>query len=212
VVTAPGWHRPPRVRHFSGLTGFRVGVFNRNGVDKALQVHLIFANSMKHKSLLLFASFVCTLMAMSTGAAPEEPLQNPALKRFYSELRNVFRKHYPQATSHLLKESIHFEHDTRLFIVHEPLKTGEWQDPWETRGPEPGGILCEINLVKGKYQGAAVVPQTFDKRYFTVLLMAPYASKHDVHLYIHLSYPPRVNGEFLKEFTDLANNFEKYLD
>jgi len=68
-------------------------------------------------------------MAASARAAEDEPLQNPALKRFYSELRTLFRKHYPKATSHLLKDKIHFEHDTRVFIVHEPLKTGEWQDP-----------------------------------------------------------------------------------
>ena len=127
-----------------------------------------------HKPWLLLLSFVCALMAAPTRAAEDETLQNPALERFYSELRTLFRKHYPKATSHLLKDKIHFEHDTRVLIVHEPLKTGEWQDPRETRGPKPGGILCDITLQKGQYQGAAVVPQTFDKRYFKVLSLLPW--------------------------------------
>ncbi len=166
----------------------------------------------KHTPWLLLLSFVCALMAAPTRAAEDEPLQSPVLKRFYSELRTLFRKHYPKATSHLLKDKIHVEHDTRFFIVHEAYKTGEWQDPWEERGPKLGGILCDITLQKGQYQGAAVAPQTFDKRYFTVLLMAPYSPKRDVHLYVHLSYPGNVSSDFLKEFTDLVNGFEKYVD
>src|SRR5436190_2846171 len=94
------------------------------------------------KASLLLLSFVCSLMAASANAAEEEPLQNPALKRLYSELRRLFHKHYPKVTSHLLKDKIHFEQDTRVFIVHEGNMGGEWQDPWETRGPKPGGILC----------------------------------------------------------------------
>ena len=117
-----------------------------------------------------------------------------------------------KATSHLLKDQIHFEHDTRVFLVHEPLKTGDWQDPRETRGPKPGGILCEITLQKGEYRGAAVVPQTFDKRYFKVLVMASYSPKRDVHIYVHLSYPGNVSTDFLKEFADLVNGFETYVD
>jgi len=166
----------------------------------------------KHTPWLLLLSLVCALVAVPTRAVELETLHNPALERFYSELRTLFRKHYPKATSHLLKDKIHFEHDTRVFIVHEAYKTGEWQDPWEERGPKPGGILCDITLQKGQYQGAAVAPQTFDKRYFKVLLMAPYSSKRDVHLYVHLSYPGNVSTDFLKEFTDLVNGFEKYVD
>jgi hypothetical protein len=152
------------------------------------------------------------LVLAPARAADDEALQNPKLKRFYSELQTLFRKHYPKATSHLLKDKIHFEHGTRIFIVHEPLMTGEWQDPWETRGPKPGGILCDITLQKGPYQGQAVVPQTFDKRYFKSLLAAPYSSKHDAHLEIHLSYPRNVSDDFLKQFTELVNDFGKYVD
>jgi len=169
-------------------------------------------NMTKLNFVPLVVSFLFALIAAPTSAAEGETLQNPALERFYSELRTLFRKHYPKATSHLLKDQIHFEHDTHVFLVHEPLKTGDWQDPRETRGPKPGGILCDITLRKGEYRGAAVVPQTFDKRYFKVLVMASYSPKRDVHLYVHLSYPGNVGTDFLKEFADLVNGFEKYVD
>jgi hypothetical protein len=159
---------------------------------------------------------LASLLVFAPGVNGEDDeqvaLENPALKRLYSELRMVVRKYYPKATSHLLKDKIHFEHDTRIFIVHEPTKSGEWQDPWETRGPKPGGILCDMSFQKGPYQGAAVVPQTFDKRYFKVLLLAPYSARRDAHLLIHLSYPGNTSGEFLKEFTRLVNDFEKQVD
>ena len=103
-------------------------------------------NMTKLNFVLLVVSFLFALIASPATAADQKPLHNPAMKRFYSELQTLFRKHYPKATSHLLKDQIHFEHDTRVFLVHEPLKTGDWQDPRETRGPKPGGILCDITL------------------------------------------------------------------
>ena len=164
-----------------------------------------------------FASFALWVVVIAfvqgaSGADGEPSLENPALKRLYSELRMVVRKYYPQATSHLLGDKIHFEHDTRIFIVHEPTKGGEWQDPWETRGPKPGGILCEITFQKGRYQGAAVVPQTFDKRYFKLLMLAPYSAKQDAHLLVHLSYPGNTSGQFLKEFTQVLDDLDQHFN
>ena len=165
----------------------------------------------KHNVWPLLIALLGILFSSPAPAAEDEALQNPTLKGFYTELRTLFRKHYPKATSHLLKDKIHFEFETRVFIVHEPLKTGEWQDPWETRGPKPGGILCDITLQKGPYRGQAFVPQTFDRRYFKSLLAATYSSKHDAHLEVHLSYPRNVSDEFLKQFTELVNDFGKYV-
>jgi len=151
-------------------------------------------------------------ITLPARAGDDAALQNPAIKRFYSELKTLFRKQYPKATSHLLKDSIHFESDTRVFIVHEATMTGDWQDPWETRGPKPGGILCDIRLQNGKYQEQAVTPQTFDTRYFKILLLVPYSDKHDEHIVVQLSYPRNVKEDFLRQFTELVNEFGKYVD
>jgi hypothetical protein len=165
-----------------------------------------------NKKLVMISAVFLMLVAARATEVDRESLQNPVLKPFYSELQSLFRKYYPDATSHLLRDKIHFEHDTRLFIVHEPWMTGEWQDPWEERGPKRGGILCDITLQQGKYQGQATVPQTFDKRYFKVLLLVGYSAKQDAHVHVLLSYPANVRDDFLKEFTGLVNNFPKYVE
>jgi hypothetical protein len=151
--------------------------------------------------------------ANAPGRATEgEQLRNSAIKQFYWELQAVFRKHYPKVTHHWLGDKIHFECDTQVFIVHEPRKTGEWQGPSEERGPKSGGILCDMTLQKGEYRGQASVPRTLDRPYFKVLLMAPYSSKQDAHLKSHLCYPQGVSADFLKQFTELANDFGKYVE
>ena len=135
----------------------------------------------------------------------------PDINGLYSQVRQIVRRHYPEATFHQLNDKIYFEHDTRIFVIHEPLKTGEWQAPSEERGPKIHGILGDIEIRPGKYQGAALVPQSFDKRYFTVYLMAPYSERLDAHLYIHIKYPRRVSEGFLKQLTEVLNDFEKYV-
>ena len=137
----------------------------------------------------------------------------PALKRLYSEVRRLARDYYPKVTSHVLKHKIHFEHDTRIFIVHIPDMGGDWQDPSEERGPNKAGILCDMELRPGDYGGTAPLPATFDRHYYKVLVIAPYSKKYDCYLYAHLYYPANavVSPKFLKQFQDLINDFEKHL-
>lgn len=168
-----------------------------------------------HRARYLVLGILALLLGFdetSAKANDDAPLPNPALKPLYGGLESLFRKHYPKATSHLLKDTIHFEYDTRIFIVHEATLTGEWQSPMETRGPKPGGILCDIRLEKGEYQGQAVVPQVFDKRYFKIQMLAPYSKTKGVHLIVQLYFPRDVKEDFLKQFTDLVNDFENHLD
>ena len=126
---------------------------------------------------------------------------------FYSNVRKLVRRYYPQATSHLLANKIHFEYDTRVFVVHEPSKNGQWQDPWEQRGPKRHGILGEIEFRRGRYGGAAGAPQVFEKPYFHILFLAPYSEECDCYLYTHLSYPPTTDQKFLKEFRTTVESF-----
>jgi len=149
---------------------------------------------------------------MSVYAQNADTLHDPRLEQIYSSVQRIVIHHYPTATYHLLKNKIHFEDNTRLFIIHVPLKTGEWQDPWEERGPRKGGILGTIELRDGEYTGAAMVPQMFDRFYYSIILMAPYSRKHDCHLYVHLYVPKHQSKpEFTKELTEMVNAFESKL-
>lgn len=90
--------------------------------------------------------------------------------------------------------------------------SNEWQDAHETIGPQRGGVVGNMDLRSRKYLGAAAVPQTFDKRYFTSLVMAPYSDARDAHLYTYLLYPADARRAFLSEFTDLVTRFADYLN
>ena len=168
------------------------------------------------RHVYLCAILIVLLGALMVRAEDAERSATPtfASERFYQDVRQLVRQHYPDATSHRLGNKVHFEHDTRIFVVHDALKTGEWQDPREERGPRKNGVYCDIWFRKGAYGGAATVPQTFDKRYFTVLLLAPYSSKLDGHLYVHLKLPGngRAPEGFEEQATALINGFEKYAD
>src|SRR5262245_15575046 len=117
---------------------------------------------------------LCCLLAVS-GRAAADDASKPDLKPLLREVRTLVEKHYPKAEVTMKDRTIHFEFNTRKYMIHEPLLTGEWQDAHEELGPQKSGIYGDIELGTGVYGGQAVVPQSFDKRYFTLLLMAPYS-------------------------------------
>lgn len=156
------------------------------------------------RSLLVLLFVLLSSMASSLRAAPD------ALEDFHKALRKVFVKHYPEIKATTEDGTVRLDWRTRIFMIHHPLKTGEWQDASEQRGPQKGGIYCEIIAQPGPYQGAAVVPQTFDEHYFSLLLLAPYNKRLDQHLHVRLSYPADVNKEFLKTFREAVGRFGEY--
>ncbi len=150
---------------------------------------------------------LCALLTGETGASDQnEGSAAPVLRHLYSSLQPVFQRYYPTVKSALTSTGIEFEHDTRMFLIHVPLKTGEWQEAREIKGPNRRGILCHIGLVEGKYNGAAMLPQTFNDRYFETLVMAVARPDESAYLYIHLSYPHLVDARFQQEFHETLKN------
>ncbi len=128
-----------------------------------------------------------------------------------NEVRKVVHPYYPKAEITLKGQTIHFEFNTRKFMIHEPTKNGEWQDAHEEPGPQRGGIDGDLELRAGPYLGQAMVPQAFDMRYFTLLVMAPYEKKLDRHLYVHLKFPRDASPKFLQEFQRVVNDFGRFV-
>ena len=131
----------------------------------------------------------------------------PTLQRVHSLLDPVFQRHFPKVTSTVTAEGVHFEADTRGFLIHLPLLTGEWQEAREIKGPNRNGILCDIRWGEGKYDGQALLPQTFDDRYFKTLVMVVPPPGQNGYLHVRLSYPDGVNPLFMKEFADQLDGF-----
>jgi hypothetical protein len=147
----------------------------------------------------------------SDESAANSPAPRYDLTMLHAELGRVVQRHYPGCTSHVLGEKIYFERDTRIFLVHHPLKTGEWQDPVEERGPKLNGVVVEIVIASGPYGGAAMVPQSFDHHYFTRFVTAPYSDKLEAHLHVTVKYSARVPQEFLKELTTVLDRFDEHV-
>src|SRR5207244_7309739 len=103
-----------------------------------------------------------------------------------------------------------FEFNTRKFWIHDPHLNGEWQDAHEEIGPRKGGIVGLLEWRDGPYGGMAAVPQTFDKRYFNMLMTAPQSKKLDKHLMVFLKYPRDVPKGFLEEFEKVNNGFGEF--
>jgi len=158
---------------------------------------------------MLIAGLALAGLFAGPAAAGDPP--GPDLKPLLEEVGKVVHRHYPKAEVGLNGETIHFEFNTRKFMIHSALLTGEWQDAHEEVGPQKGGIHGSLELRSGPYGGMAVVPQSFDERYFTLLLLAPYSKALDHHLYVHLKYPRDVPKEFLKEFDALVEGFDKHV-
>ncbi len=139
----------------------------------------------------------------------------PAMDKFTAELEKLLTRYYPKIQRTQVSsepEVIQFEYNTMKFMIHHPLKTGEWQPARETIGPQRRGVICGIRLNPGRWAGAAMVPQVFDHKYYNTLLMAPYSEANDCHLVANLSYPEYdVDGNFLREYQRLVNDFAKYL-
>jgi hypothetical protein len=163
------------------------------------------------------ARLLCTLLLAACGSlvpslrlAADEG-ETPDLKPLHAAVQKLVIKHYPKAEVTLADGKIHFEYKTRTFLIHEPTLLGEWQDAHEELGPNKGGIVGDIQYQPGPYMGMAAVPQTFDKRYYMLLLTAPSSKGLVAHLWVNLKYPRNAPEEFVKEFKELVDEFEKYV-
>jgi hypothetical protein len=133
------------------------------------------------------------------------------LTALHAAVRALVLKHYPKADVTLQGNKIRFSFNTRKFMIHEPLLTGEWQDAWEVIGPQKGGILGYVELRPGRWEGHACRPSASDKRYFTELWMAPQSARHGCYLDVVLSYPHDAPEDFLADFRRLVDGFDAYL-
>lgn len=146
-----------------------------------------------------------TTLIMTEAKAGDEAPQ--AVNLVYDRAEALLKRYYPGISIQRTEGRFVANYDTRKFMIHHALKTGEWQEAREQEGPNRGGVICSIQSQKGRWGGAAVVPQTFNSRYFESLLMAPYSKALDRHLVVHLDYPDSAKPEFLKELQTLISAF-----
>lgn len=125
----------------------------------------------------------------------------------FDRLQSLVAEYYPEAICEKSGGSVRFKFNTRMFMIHLPTKSGEWQEATVVVGPNRGGILCNVGRGEGPWSGAAAVPQTFDYRYFKCLLMAPYCKKTNSCLVAHLYFPDNAQPAFLVRYRELINSY-----
>ncbi len=84
-------------------------------------------------------------------------------------LTETIRKHCPDATIEATKTEFVAKSGTMMFTLHSKSKSGEVSpNTYQEEGPNFKGFMLRVALNDGKYQGAAVVPQTLQGPYFQV--------------------------------------------
>lgn len=154
--------------------------------------------------------FIAVLFAMCCALLATPSISSETARQddtFFAEVEKLLREYYPQAECTIKNGRFECRFNTRTFLIHHALKTGEWQDACPQEGPNRGGILCTITREGGPWNGAAMVPQTFEYRYFTSLLMAPYNKGQDKHLVAHLNYPDNVKRQLIERYSKLITSF-----
>lgn len=159
------------------------------------------------KNLLSLCLTLCSIFIMTATPASAEEKLPQRVEKIYDEVKALVLQHYPKAEVIRKENRIECKFNTRIFMIHYPLKTGEWQDANPTEGPNRGGVMCSISLSKGHWMGAAMVPQTFDYGYYSSTLMCPYNKKLDMHLQSHLNIPKGTSSDFATSYSKLIQSF-----
>jgi hypothetical protein len=156
------------------------------------------------KTLSILLAGAALILSNANTQAADLPKE---VEDIYDRVQKLIVEYYPKASIERKNNIFSAKYDTRIFMIHHPLKTGEWQEAREQEGPNPKGIQCVITSDAGAWQGAAEVPQTFNNRYFQTLLMAPYNKRLKKHLTVHLDYPDRMPLQFSTSFQKLVASF-----
>jgi len=168
----------------------------------------------------LIAAVILLISLLQSAARADEPTA-PSLALLAQELEPFIKKHYPQASFAFEENTIHFEFNTRKYLIHSTDMMGGWGDAVEEIGPQApsrnprlklqGGVIGNISIRPGAYGGKASLPHVFHHHYFDRLGMAPYSKSLDCHLLVNLSYANDIPPDFEKQFRSILNHFDKYV-
>jgi hypothetical protein len=140
-----------------------------------------------HKTIL---ATIAVLVAVNAGVAEAPP------DELVRKLTETIHKHCPDAKIEVTKEGFLAKFGTMMFTLHGRSKSGEVsRDTYSQEGPNFKGFILRVAVHEGKYQGAAVVPQTLQEPYFATFIDAPAVEKENKHYVIGFSYGSRIDPD-----------------
>lgn len=146
---------------------------------------------MQSLSALLFVA-VCLADSFALAA----PAQQTELA---DRIKKVVRQYYPDAQIAQDNGNFTASHGTMMFTVHRVMRDGEiLEKTHQEVGPNHRGFILSLSVQDGKYEGAAVVPQTLRRPYWQTYIDRPSTEDGQGHHVINFSYGSRLNEEFKK--------------
>jgi hypothetical protein len=111
------------------------------------------------------------------------------------------------------QDTLRFSHNLREFTIYRLNKTGDWQKPFASQGPDRGGLFVRFYVKKGKWEGALKIPYTgtTDLYVFQETHMVKESADGTRHIWAEIltprvDAPDKVKDELVKVF----QGFEKY--
>jgi hypothetical protein len=124
------------------------------------------------------------------GPPPDEVVQ---------KLTETIRKHCPEAKIEVTEKGFVAKSGTMMFTLHSKSKTGEvYPETYQQEGPNFKGFILRIEVLDGKYEGAAVIPQTLQGPYFPTFIDAPSVEKEKQHYEVRFSCGSRLDPDLKK--------------
>jgi uncharacterized protein YbaP (TraB family) len=149
-------------------------------------------------------AFAATSVPETSDGTTTDARTAPYVNTLYPEIERLIREHYPKAKFTKTDRKIHFEYKARLTTV-----PGNRQEVV----PDFGGVIGDIELRDGPYTGKVRLPQQFNEHaFYSVILMAPFSEKRNLHFYTRLEYPSDTPNNFLDEFRDKINSLDDVLN
>jgi len=130
-------------------------------------------------------------------------MATPPPENVFKKLTETIRKHCPGATMEVTEKGFKAKHGTIVYTLHAQSKTGEvYAQTYQQEGPNYKGFILTISLHDGKYEGAAMVPQTLQGPYFPTFIDAVPVENGKKHYQIHFSYGNGLDRELMKAILD----------
>src|SRR5688572_9854766 len=132
------------------------------------------------------AFFFCVFLTIcpALGEVPTDP---GLLK-----LLDVIRQQVPDAKIETTADSITAKSGTMMFTLHGRSKTGEVSpQTYQEEGPNFKGFVLKVTLTPGRYEGAAMVPQTLRDPYYPKFIDARPTADGASYYWVNFAYGSR---------------------
>jgi uncharacterized protein YbaP (TraB family) len=145
--------------------------------------------------LTLLAQF-CQIACADTSATKVESKSD---QQIFQEIRELLKEYYPKAKLLADDHKMHFEYKGHIL---ENTYTNR-----QELAPDSGGVVGDLVVKPGRFNGSGKVPREENQYYYMVLLLAPYCEESDKNLNTALRYAPDTPLDFVDCFKKIVSKF-----